>query len=230
MLSRRVFPVFVGPALVSAVLLSGCVIVSGSGSSGAGSSDASGTSGTSGGGGFGGDDGQTTVTTSQTGSTASGTGVCVGSDGVGTVSRCEELNIAPSQGATKQCGVNKDELPPGYNLCLRGYSLFTNGSADELQSCLALIGVQNECDIPPVQDCVDQMFADACVAPEVADNCQSIATKCAGEAFDVTKCADDLRPFSNDGLTEILNCFSVSDPKLTCQQAYDSCYDQVFTF
>lgn len=228
MLSHRVFPVFVGPAVVSAVLLSGCVIVSGSGSSGTG------TSGTSGGGGFGGDDSQAAVTTVTTGgqvsSAASGAGACVGSDGVGTVDSCEELNIAPSQGATTQCGPNKNELPPGYNLCLRAYTLFTNGSADELQSCLALIGVEDECNDVPVRDCVDQMFADACDVPEIADNCKSIADQCPGEAFDLAQCTDDLRPFSNDGLTEILNCFSKSDPNLSCQQAYNDCYDQVFTF
>jgi hypothetical protein len=229
MLFHRVFPVFVGPATVSAVLLSGCIVVSGSGSSGTGTSG----TGTSGSGGFGGSDGQTavtTVTSGQASSAASGAGACVGSDGVGTVSSCEELNIAPSQGATKQCGVKKDELPPGYNLCLRAYTLFTNGSADELQSCLSLIGVESACDILPVQDCVDQMFSDACDVPEIADNCKSIAAQCPGEAFDVAKCTDDLRPFNNNGLTEILDCFSASDPKLTCQQAYDSCYDQVFTF
>lgn len=232
MLSPRLFPVFVGPAIFSAVVLSGCVIVagpgSGSNSSGSNGSGSDGV-GSSGGGGFGGEDGSTTTVASSSSGTG---GVCVGSDGVGVVDDCEDLNIAPAQGATTQCGPDKNELPPGYNLCVRGYTLFTRGTADDLQECLAQIGVQNECDIEPVRTCVDQIFADACDTPEIADNCNGIADQCApGEAFNVAGCTDQLRPFSNDGLKEIINCFNSTDPnQVTCQQAYDGCYDQVFTF
>jgi hypothetical protein len=227
MLLPRLFPVFIGPAIFSAVVLSGCVIVAGSGG-GSNGSDSSGVGG-SGGGGFGGEDGAATTVTSSSSGTG---GACVGSDGLGVVADCEELNIAPAQGATKQCGPNKDELPPGYNLCVRGYTLFTTGTADELQECLAQIGVQNECDIEPVTVCVDQIFADACDTQEIADNCKGIAAQCpAGEAFNVAQCTDQLRPFSNAGLQELINCFNDTDPnQVTCQQAYDGCYDQVFTF
>lgn len=227
MLFPRLFPVFVGPAVFSAVVLSGCVIVSGPGSSNGSGSNGSGSSG---GGGFGGgDDGATTTVASSSSGTG---GLCVGSDGVGVVADCEDLNIAPAQGATKQCGPDKNELPPGYNLCVRGYTLFTTGTADELQECLAQVGVQNQCDIEPVTTCVDQIFADACDTQEIADNCSSIAEQCpVGEAFDVAQCTDQLRPFSNAGLQELINCFNGTDPnKVTCQQAYDGCYDQVFTF
>lgn len=232
MLARKNY-IFLGfQASVAIGLLSGCVIngtSTGSGGTSGGEttsapSATSATAATSGGGGEGGS-GSVSASTSGTGGTA-----CVGETGTSVIADCEKLNIAPASGASSSCGMNLDEPPPGYGLCKRGFDLFNPGATSTLVECLATIGVQDECKTDPLQACIDKMFADECVIPSIATSCDSIKTTCGADPFDAAKCATDLNPFSDAGLTELSTCINKADPALTCQAAYDGCYTEVFTF
>ena len=183
------------------------------------------TSSSSGGQGGNGGDGGTGGGTGGTGGTGGGTTECVDAQGTGqTAGACDEMNIAPAQGAT-QCGA---EGGPGYRTCGRGFVIFNPGQAEYLYSCLSTIGVQNACDVPPVQDCITKMYETACASTEIPAACESMSMQCGG--LDVATCTTDLNPFSAAGLQEIVDCINNSDPNLTCQEAYDACYPQVMSF
>ncbi len=235
MLSTKNYVLLGFQAAVAIGLLSGCVITSsptggssgggGGGSGGSGGSDATVTSTV----------GATTTTTTGVGggtTTTSGTGgtACVGETGTAMVADCEKINIAPAAGASSSCGPNLNEAPPGYGLCKRGFDLFNPGAATNLVSCLGKIGVQDECKTDPLQACVDGMFADECVIASIATSCGGIKMTCGNDPFDAAKCATDLNPFSDAGLTELSTCINSADPTLTCQAAYDKCYTEVLTF
>lgn len=223
MLSRKNY-IFLGvQASVAIGLLAGCVVTTGPTGSG-GSTETTST---------------TTATTTTVGSggstsatTTSGTGGsgCVGEDGKAVVADCELLNIAPASGASSSCGPNLNEPPPGYGLCKRAFDLFNPGAASNLVACLGTIGVQDECKTDPLQACVDSMFKQECVIATIATSCDGIKTTCGADPFDAAKCATDLNPFSDMGLTELSDCINKTDPAISCQAAYDACYDQVLTF
>ena len=229
MLSRKNY-VFLGfQAAVAVGLLSGCVI----------------TSGPTGGGGSGGFS-ETTVTSTvaatttttgvgggtTTGTTTTGTGGtgCVGETGTAVIADCEKINIAPAAGASSSCGPNMNEAPPGYGLCKTSFDLFNPGAVSDLVACLAKIGVEAECKTDPLQTCMNTMFADECVIPSIATSCGEIKTTCGNDPFDTAKCAEDLNPFSDAGLTALSTCINNADKTLNCQQAYDGCYTQLLTF
>jgi hypothetical protein len=111
---------------------------------------------------------------------------------------------------------------------VHGFSIFTVGAASDLEDCLALIGVQDECTDEKWQACITAMYGDACVSPEIASACGDIATTCGKDPFDTAKCSGDLNPFSNEGLKLFQDCFN-GLPNDTCQVAYDTCIDQVLT-
>jgi hypothetical protein len=161
-----------------------------------------------------------------------GGGGCVDAIGTGqTVAACDELNIAPAQGASQQCGDGRDELPIGYRLCKGGFSIFAAGHAEDLVACLAAIGVQDACDAAPAQSCFDEMFNDACTRANIAEACNVIATSCAAnDTFDAGQCALDLNPFSADGLAQLQTCFNGQPDTVSCQTAYDDCYGQIVSF
>jgi hypothetical protein len=224
MLVRKISSsVFSIPGLIVAGLLSGCIITSGSTGSGSGSGSGSGD-----GGGFGSGGDTTTASSSQASSGAGGGELCVSSMGEGSAADCELLNIAPSQGAPEACFL--DKLPPyGYEICVHAYDVYTTGAADDLQLCLAEIGVEDACTDPPVavNDCVAAMYQHACDDPAIADNCESLAGTCAtNETFDSIKCNEELRPLNNSALQQLLNCFDAAS-QVACQKAYDDCYDQL---
>jgi hypothetical protein len=212
-------------ALAAIGLLSGCIITDGTtGTTGAGGSSvtsataAATTSGT--------DVGVTSTT-------GTGGAACVGETGAGVVDDCNHLNITPVShggGASAICGTAFNEEPPGYNLCTRGFTIFNPGAATTLVTCLGTIGVQDECKAPPLQTCVEKMFADQCEVPSIKTSCEDFKTKCGNDPFDAAKCATELNPFSNAGTAELADCMNKADPALTCQQAYDGCYTKQLTF
>lgn len=225
MLSRKNY-IFLGiQASVAIGLLAGCVVTSGPTGSG-GTSETTSTT-------------VTTATTTTVGSgsstsatTTSGTGGtgCVGEDGKAVIGDCELLNIAPASGASSSCGPNLNEAPPGYGLCKRGFTLFNPGAVSNLVACLGTIGVQDECKTEPLQACVDAMFKEECVIASIVTSCDGIKMTCGTDPFDAAKCATDVNPFSDTGLMELADCINMADATLTCQAAYDGCYDQVLTF
>src|SRR6185503_441529 len=94
MLARKSSLIFGFYGLVSAGLLTGCIITGGTGSAAGGGGDTTTGSGgdtTTGGGG-------------DTTTTGSGGASCVGTMGTGTVADCDKMNIAPAQGASNICG------------------------------------------------------------------------------------------------------------------------------
>ena len=158
-----------------------------------------------------------------------GNASCVDATGTGVaVSACDDMNITPPpQGQSMLCGQNFDQPPPGYLVCQRGFSIYTAGQAEDLQACLAQIGVQDACTDELVIACVDQMYNAACTQQDVIDFCNGIATSCNPDPFDAGTCASDLNPFGQAGLSDITDCINNADPGLTCQEAYDQCFQTV---
>jgi hypothetical protein len=227
MLARKNYILLGTQAFIAIGLLAGCVVTTGPTGAGGSSGVTTGTSEATTATGVGGGTSATTATTATSGT---GGGACVGETGTGTIAECEKLNIAPAAGASSSCGPNMDEAPPGYGLCKRGFDLFNPGAVTSLVDCLATIGVQDECKTDPLQACVDKMFKDECVIASVGTSCDGIKTTCGADPFDSAKCATDLNPFSDKGLTELSDCINMTDPAVACQKAYDDCYTQVLTF
>ena len=181
--------------------------------------------------------GGTTTTTSTTWSstwttstTTTSTGSCVGETGARAAADCKTMNIAPESGASSICGAGNNEPPPGYGVCLRGFQIWTAGAASNLRDCLALVGVQNACDIDRVQTCVDGMWAAACDRAEVTTFCDGLKTQCGTSPFDATQCKGDMRPFSTAGMNEMVTCMNAQSSSLTCQQVFDVCSGDVLSY
>ncbi|WP_437617222.1 hypothetical protein WMF20_43960 [Sorangium sp. So ce834] len=145
-----------------------------------------------------------------------------------TADACERLNIAPAQGATSQCGDDRDEEPIGYRLCKRAFLLFARSHAADLADCLGDIGVQYACDLEPAQDCLTEMYENAC-PNQALTICDGIADQC-DESFNEGQCAADLNPFSAAGVDELVECINEADENLTCGAAYRDCYETVMSF
>ena len=60
--------------------------------------------------------------------------------------------------------------------------------------------------------------------------CGEIKTTCVGDPFNADTCAKDLNPFSDAGLKELSDCINATDPAISCQAAFDACYNEVLTF
>ncbi|WP_437555604.1 hypothetical protein WME97_42675 [Sorangium sp. So ce367] len=194
-----------------------------------GSTSSGGDGGDGGQGGTGGDGG-----TGGTGGTGGqgGTGgsdACIeASDGNLTVAACDELNISPAQGATSQCGANRDEDPIGYGLCKHGFAVFSSGHAADLVDCLSDIGVERACDVDPVQACMNRTYANAC--PHQADEiCDTISDFCDAGTFDTAKCAAQMNPLNRDAADDLVACMN-DNPNVSCQEAYDACYEEIMAF
>ncbi|MGK4001292.1 hypothetical protein WMF31_01605 [Sorangium sp. So ce1036] len=157
-------------------------------------------------------------------------GACVPEwDGDLTVEACDELNISPAQGATRQCGDTRDEDPIGYRLCTRGFAIFGPGHAADLVDCLSDIGVQDACDQAPAEACLNRMYANACTG-QAAATCDAIVVGCNSQPFDVDQCERQLNPLSDAGVDELVGCINETDLNVSCQQAYDDCYRYVMSF
>ncbi|MEO7330572.1 MAG: hypothetical protein ABI193_18500 [Minicystis sp.] len=230
MLARNLFGFFGLGAVLAASALGGCIIKTEPTGAGGSSSTASttATTATGQGGEPTGTGGTSTVATTGTGGTAGGD--CVGIEGPHTVADCETMNItpAPNGAASSSCGDTLDQDPPGYLVCVHAFSIFTSGAASDLQDCLALIGVQDECTDEKWQACIDAMYKDACQSQDIVDACAGIANACGADPLDTTRCAEDLNPFSNQGLQSFQDCFN-GLPNDTCQDAYDACITEVLT-
>lgn len=222
--ARRLFSGFSVPGLIAAGLLSGCIIAAGPGGSGSGSGSHS----SDGDGGYGGYGGEADATSSGVG--GGGGESCVGSEGNGIAADCDDLNIAPIQGAPKVCPPPENLAPLGYDTCVHAYSIYTIGSADELRQCLATIGVQDTCTDSLVKDCVTKMYEDACEDETVVDNCNILDAGCTGdEPFDRVRCNEDLRPLNDEGLKRLQDCYAANN-QVPCQTAYTDCYNKLLDF
>lgn len=123
------------------------------------------------------------------------------------------MNITPvSHGgaASSSCGNTSIKTPPGYLVCVHGFSIFTSGAAGDLQDCLALIGVQDQCTDEKWQACIDAMYANVCASQDIVNTCADIANACGADPLDKAQCADDLNPFSNEGLQQFQDCFNAN--------------------
>ncbi len=225
MLSRKNYILLGTQAFVAIGLLSGCVITEAT--SGSANTGGSATTVTVGAGGETGEGGAGVG-----GSGGTGGAACVGETGEGVVTDCNKLNITPEShgGASKLCGDAFDQDPPGYGLCTRGFELFTAGAASELVKCLATIGVQDACNVPPLDACIDKMYDALCVSADIKAACADIKSSCLADPLDDVQCAKDLNPLSQDGVMQFGKCMNDADATLNCQQAYDSCYGQVFSY
>lgn len=227
MLSRKNYILLGSQAAIAIGLLSGCVITeTTSGSSNTGGTNPSttvGVGGESAEGGAGGGGGGTTGT---------GGSTCVGEDGENVVSDCNKLNITPPSqgGGSKLCGPNFDENPPGYQLCTRGFEIFTAGASSVLVKCLATIGVQDACNQPPLDACIDTMYDALCVSEAIKTACGDIKESCGADPLDAVQCGKDLNPLSETGVMMFGKCMNDADPTLNCQQAYDTCYGEIFSY
>jgi hypothetical protein len=155
---------------------------------------------------------------------------CVDATGSGvTAAACDEMNITPVAhgGQAMGCGPNYDEDGPGYVVCVRGFEIYTAGQAEDLQACLALIGVEDTCDEAVATACVEQMYNDACPRQDIVDACAGIQTQCGADPFDAEQCAADLNPFSDAGLDEMTACINSQPVEMSCQDAYDACIQTV---
>ncbi|WP_437283728.1 hypothetical protein WME90_41280 [Sorangium sp. So ce375] len=177
----------------------------------------------------GGDGGQGGSTTGGGDGGQGGGDACIeASDGNLTVDDCEDLNIAPAQGATSQCGPNRNEEPSGYALCKRGFAIFAPGHAADLVDCLSDIGVQNACDEDPPQQCVSRIYLNACPDQAVAI-CNVISGSCDAGTFDAASCAKDMNPINTATQEDVVECMN-NNLDVTCQQAYDTCFGEVLYF
>jgi hypothetical protein len=191
--------------------------------SGQGGSGATGSSSSAGNGGAGG---------------SGGGGMCVGPDGTGqSAASCDLMEITPSTHngpAASNCdpngGTGGTDPPPGYSVCIHGFTIFTAGSAENLRACLGQINgaPATACDFGPVNACITKMYNDACPSQLAADTCQLIKDMLCvmGEAFDVSQCADDMKPFNSTGMQRVADCITMS-PQTNCQAAYDTCLGTV---
>jgi hypothetical protein len=232
----------IGGTLLSAALLSGCVIVGKSssdgtgGSGGDGGAGVGGAGGTGGNGGNGGEGGAGVGGAGGTGGTGGGSACVKADDGSGKgVSSCDTMNITPSPkgAALSNCGANKDESPPGYRLCQRGFDIYTQGAASTLQTCFDKIGVEpaNACDMALVGACVSEMYKAICESEDGVLTCEAIATKiCPGEQFDTQKCMDEVTPFNGTTLQMLADKISDSPAGTPCQDAYDAAFDEINVF
>jgi hypothetical protein len=127
--------------------------------------------------------------------------------------------------------------PPALGTCVRGNELFSAGAWENLLGCLELIPAsqQEACDEPAAGDnvlaCVDKMYAEACVQDSVVTECDTIKTECdnAGQlGFDVAGCKADLNPFGAGGIAEYEDCYTNSDPSITCAGIHDHCIGVLF--
>jgi hypothetical protein len=165
----------------------------------------------------------------------------VGPDGTGqTAAICDTMEITPSAvggpaaSNCDACGGSGGTYPPlGYSVCLRGFEIFTVGSAENLQACLNQINgaPAYACAIGPVADCMTRMYDDACPSQTAADACQIIRdTLCVmNEPFDMIACAENMKPFNDGALQRVAGCIANSSEP-DCLIAYSVCLDQVTSY
>lgn len=171
-----------------------------------------------------------TSTTSTTTGTGGGGGACVDGTGTGqTDAVCDELQITPVShgGPASMCGAAFDLDPLGHASCHGVFPIWKSGQAEDLVDCLALIGVQDACQDQLVQDCVSEVYDAACDDPFIGETCQGIADVCGADPFDAAGCSFELNVFSVDGVNLVIDCINALDPSISCQAAYDDCFDQV---
>lgn len=202
------------------------VTTGGTGGDGQGTGGASATTGTGGQGG-----GTTTATTG-----AGGGSGCVGPTGAGTPTKADCSNLGlelfPST-----CGDTSDQPPPGKGVCATGFDIYTQGAAEDLETCLGGIAANQPdvCDVNKVADCVTKMYDDACANAQADAYCDALKANCDAasppSAFDVAQCKSDLKPFNDSVLGENGSFAACWNQHLNdaCQDAYDACFAEATT-
>jgi hypothetical protein len=148
---------------------------------------------------------------------------------------CCALPTAPDDlcatGGPGLCGAGMDELPYPYEVCGFASAAFTYGAFDFLFNCLKDIPASDACVAPPVDDCAEKMFANACPTFTADEACGAISDACtaAGQAFDVPSCGVTLAVFSEDSIALVGECMNEQDPSLDCQMAFDLCIEKALT-
>lgn len=221
--------------LAAACVFTGCIIESGRGSSSSDSTASTGDSTTTTSG-SGGSSSSSTTGGGGDGGGGGGTPSCVGIDGTGLDEKsCDNMNITPASAggpATDQCdgmgGLGGMESPPGYPACQHGFEVFNPGPAEAFQKCLAMISLNDMCELTTVQKCSDSMFQSTCEVPEIRTKCTDLQTVCKNanppQDLDADGCAFNLSPFNSKALEAYETCFNNADPMLTCQEAHDKCF------
>ncbi|HSN99778.1 MAG TPA: hypothetical protein VLS89_15890 [Candidatus Nanopelagicales bacterium] len=235
MLAKTRFSLLVLPVVASMTLFAGCVVEQvdtdnpvNTSSNGTGTTTTTGQGGSGGEGGAGGSGG------------AGGGTACV--DDVATdpqlaVAACDELNIAPAQGAT-QCVNEPMSEPFGYRLCQWGFTNLNEGAAEYMHGCLAQIGVQDACesgDESPPQVCFNELYAESCTIERVGELCDALGTGCDPngvdpEVINQAGCRAALNPFSDAAFSTLADCINAQPVDATCQDAYDTCVIELTTF
>jgi hypothetical protein len=213
--------------LAFGLLSSACVITT--------SGDGEGDDGLGGGGGASasngtGGQGSTSSGSSQTGA-GGGINQCVGPDGQGMAqASCDMTNV----GLLGVCP--SDGLEPfAVDVCHRGFEIYTQGSWENLLSCLGEIpaAFEEACDEPQasmnVGECVQKMYDEACANPESDALCAQIDEACTadGQTFPVDLCNDDLLPFGAGGRQAYVDCYETGPAELTCGEIHSYCFDLV---
>ncbi len=171
-----------------------------------------------------------TSTTSSTTTSSSTGGGCIGGNGTGKAeAACDQMAAFPAKCAS-------DNLQPiAVGTCHRGFQIYIPGLWEELQTCFDMIPATTDdtCGTNAVtntQNCLNQMYASACVNTNADAACDNIAASCsAGDAFETAKCKQDLVPFSTPGLNQYIDCINThnADP---CAGLHATCFDLVQQF
>ncbi len=212
MLSRKNYILLGTQAFVAIGLLSGCIVTETT--SGSANTGGSATTVTVGAGGESGEGGAGVG-----GSGGTGGAACVREAGEGVVADCDKLNITPPShgGASKLCGDAFDQDPRATGSARAASSSSPTARRARLVKCLATIGVQDACNQPPLDACIDKMYDALCASAAIKAACADIKTSCGADAFDDVQCAKDLNPLSDAGVMQFGKCMNDADPTLNCQ-------------
>jgi hypothetical protein len=212
--------------LVSVIPLAGCGSAeAGDGEGGAGGDVLDGTTGSGKNANVAGSTG-TGFSTSATGQ-GGAANTCVGPDGRGfSVASCDMTNI----GSLATCP-DSNVPPVGLEVCQLAHELYTQGSWENLLSCLGeLPATYDEACVEPmasenVSACIAEVVAEACPNPTADALCASIETACteAGRSFELGACKETLAPYNDETIAAYDDCIRRSAPSIACEDLHGSC-------
>ena len=193
-------------------------------------------------GGYGGSDGAATVGTGRGSSTGtsgnssatSGTGqgggqACVGPEGRGLpVTACDMTNV----GSLGTCPDTNTE-PLALQVCELKYGYFTQGSWENLLSCLGKLPATYDyaCDeasaSEAVMSCLSDVTREACPNPQADAMCESIAAACEGlgQEFPLESCEKGMAPLSDASIASYQACTSdnIAQGAVPCAELHSNC-------
>jgi hypothetical protein len=150
---------------------------------------------------------------------------------------CSTMKITPTATggpAPSHCtptgGIGGTDAPPGWSLCLSASRMYTDTSTKTLRECLRQIDGPPAiaCDRRPVTECVLRMYKAAPPSQAAAHVCQLVRDRrCArNEPFDLTACAEAIKPLGDQGLSELAACIATSREP-ACRKAFTACLYRV---